>query len=61
MTISGVLNTLKAVKNGYTLEELKTSHPLLACEMLPDRYVLIDGNHRLVIQWDDVKFCLILT
>jgi hypothetical protein len=40
---------------GFTLEELKKSNPLLVCEIIPDHYVLIDGNHRLVIQWDDVS------
>ena len=51
----GVLNTFGAVAGGHTLVDLKNEKPIIVCEVMRDQYVLIDGNHRIVIQWEDVS------
>jgi hypothetical protein len=53
-TMLGVFKTILAA-SANTLEDLKKSNPLLVVEILPDMYVLVDGNHRLCIQWEDVS------
>ena len=41
------------------LEHLKKENPLLAVEILPHLYILVDGNHRLCLMWTDVSYdCL---
>ena len=48
--------------SGNSLETLKRENPLLMVQFLPNKYILVDGNHRLCIQWNDVSnsFCSIL-
>jgi hypothetical protein len=53
----GVLDTAGAA-TGNTLEILKRTYPLLVFEVLPELYCLIDGNHRMVIQFDDVSILI---
>lgn len=55
LTVVGVLNSLAAIEGGSSLQDLKTENPILVCEVMRDHYVLIDGNHRIVIQWNDVN------
>ena len=55
LTIKGVLRTLAAAEGGQSLADLKIEHPLLVSEVAKGKYTLIDGNHRLAVQWDDVS------
>ena len=49
------MKTFAAAEGGTSLLELKTQNPLLICEIMPGKYILIDGNHKIVIQWNDVS------
>lgn len=40
---------------GNSLEDLKKRNPLLVFELSPGKYSLIDGNHRMAIQFEDVS------
>ena len=61
LLLKGVMKTFNAVERGQNLEELKKANPLLVSEVVKGKYALIDGNHRMVIQWDDVSFVFVLT
>ena len=50
----GVIACAGAAK-GNSLEDLKKRNPLLVFELSPGKYCLIDGNHRMAIQFEDVS------